>query len=142
MTGLRQRRELGFPCQCRMTDDNLCLPSAPTDRRQVLIVFLFCASAMNSNDDNQAGQDELRKRIASLMRANQQARRKPITGEELKTLENAAGRLDKMLNAAAGADTDALKSAAARLDQLLEDIRQGKDVSEDLKRRAKVPKRR
>ncbi|HZQ93734.1 MAG TPA: hypothetical protein VFA67_01915 [Candidatus Sulfotelmatobacter sp.] len=97
---------------------------------------------MNSNDDNQAGQDELRKRIASLMRANQQARRKPITGEELKTLENAAGRLDKMLNAAAGADTDALKSAAARLDQLLEDIRQGKDVSEDLKRRAKVPKRR
>jgi hypothetical protein len=44
-------------------------------------------------------------------------------------------RLDHMLRAAANTDQQALKSAAARLDQLLSDIRAGKDVASNLKRR-------
>jgi hypothetical protein len=40
-----------------------------------------------------------------------------------------------MLTAAASADQQALKSAAAKLDQLLSDIRAGKDVASNLKRR-------
>jgi hypothetical protein len=40
-----------------------------------------------------------------------------------------------MLKAAANADQQALKSAAAKLDLLLSDIRAGKDVTRNLKRR-------
>jgi hypothetical protein len=88
-----------------------------------------------NNEDNQSREPALRERIVSLIQANQRARKKPITDEELQKLKTAASRLDQMLNAAGDADRQALSSAAARLDQLLEDIRTGKDVTNDLKRR-------
>lgn len=87
----------------------------------------------NENDQNR--ERDLRERIVSLMRANQQARKKPLTGEELQILNTAAMRLDQMLKAAADEDQQALKRAAARLDQLLNDIAAGKDITNDLKRR-------
>ncbi len=85
--------------------------------------------------DNQSGAPDVRDRIASLIRANEQARKKPLTREELEKLKTAAGRLDEMLKAATDADQQALRNAASRLDSLLKDIRVGKDVSHNLKRR-------
>lgn len=96
--------------------------------------------AMNENE--KGGEDELRERIASLLRANDQALKKQITDEEVRTLKAAAGRLDRMLKAAVDADGQALKSAAARLDQLLEHMVSGKDVSRGLKRRQDWKKRK
>lgn len=96
--------------------------------------------AMNENE--KGGEDELRERIASLLRANDQALKKQITDEEVRTLKAAAGRLDRMLKAAVEADGQALKSAAARLDQLLEHMVSGKDVSRGLKRRQDWKKRK
>lgn len=88
-----------------------------------------------NHENEQDRERNLRKRIVSLMRANEQAHKKPITSEEQQELNAAASRLDQMLKAAADADRQALRSAAARLDQLLEDIRTARDVTNDLKRR-------
>ena len=88
-----------------------------------------------SNEDNQDRELELRERIAGLIRANQQAQKRPVTDDELQKLKTAAGRLDLLLQDATNADQQALDNAAARLDRLLEDIRVGKDVSADLKLR-------
>jgi len=88
------------------------------------------------NNENERGTEhDLQQRIVSLIRANGQALKKPITDEEVQNLKAAAGRLDQMLKAAVDADRQLLRSAAARLDQLLEDIAAGKDVTYDLKRR-------
>ena len=88
---------------------------------------------MNS-DENQAPDDALRQRIASLIRSNEQARKKPISEEELQKLKAAASRLDQKLQDASDADHQSLKGAAERLAQLLADIRDGKDVTRILKR--------
>jgi len=88
-----------------------------------------------SNEDTQDRGRELRERIVSLMQATSQAVRKPIPRTELQQLKTAASRLDQMLKAAAEADQETLRTAVARLNQLLIDIREGKDVSPNLKRR-------
>lgn len=90
--------------------------------------------AMN-NENEKGGEPELRQRIASLLRANEQALKRPIMDEEALKLKAAAGRLDQMLKDTVDTDGQALRSAAARLDQLLKNIATGKDVSRDLKRR-------
>jgi hypothetical protein len=88
------------------------------------------------NNENEKGREhDLRQRIVSLIRANEQALKKPITDEEAQKLKAAAGRLGQMLKAAADADGQVLRSAAARLDHLLEYIATGKDVTDNLKRR-------
>jgi hypothetical protein len=87
------------------------------------------------NDEEEGRERDVRDRIVSLMRATEQARKKPVTDEELRTLKTAAKRLDQMLRAAADADLQILRIAAARLDQLLVHIGAGKDVTTDLKRR-------
>jgi hypothetical protein len=99
----------------------------------------FVQVAMNSGD-NQGPDRDVRERIANLMQSIGKGPKKQIPTEELQKLKSAASRLDQMLKAAANADPQAfdpqaLKSAAARLDQLLSDIRAGKDVTSNLKRR-------
>ncbi|MFZ1141299.1 MAG: hypothetical protein WAN76_19110 [Candidatus Sulfotelmatobacter sp.] len=74
-------------------------------------------------------------RRCDLMQSIEKGPRKQIPAEELQKLKSAAIRLDQMLKAAANADQLALKSAEARLDRLLSDIRAGKDVTSNLKRR-------
>jgi hypothetical protein len=94
------------------------------------------------NNENEKGREhDLRQRIVSLIRANEQALKKPIRDEEVQKLKAAAGRLDQMLKAAVDADGEVLRSAAARLDQLLDHITTGKDVADDLKRRRNWQKR-
>jgi hypothetical protein len=88
-----------------------------------------------SNEDQQDQAVDVRERIASLIQATEQARRKQISDDELQKLKTAASRLDEMLKAAADTDAQALRSAAARLDQLLADIDRGKDVTRGFKRR-------
>lgn len=79
---------------------------------------------------------DVREKIVSLMLSiGQSAKKKQITSEELQKLKNAAGRLDQMLKASADADRQTLRNASVRLEQLLTDIRKGKDVTNDLKRR-------
>jgi len=85
--------------------------------------------------DNQGSDHDVRKRIATLLQSIGKGPKREIPGEELQKLKRAASRLDQILEAAANADQQALKSAAARLDQLLSDIRAGKDVTRNLKRR-------
>jgi hypothetical protein len=94
-----------------------------------------------NNEDEKGGEHDLRQRIVSLIRANGQALKNPITDQEVQKLKAAAARLDQMLKAAADTDGQVLKSAMARLDQLLEDIATGKDVIYDLKRRRNWKKR-
>ena len=89
---------------------------------------------MNSGD-NQGPDRDMRERIVNLMLSIGNGPKKQIPAEERQKLKSAASRLDQMLKAAANADQQALKSAAARLDQLLSDIRAGKDVASNLKRR-------
>lgn len=88
-----------------------------------------------SNEDNQDQERDLRKRIASLIRANAQAPRKPISDEEQKKLKAAANRLDELLRTGEEADRQALKNAAVRLHQILKDMRKGKDITVKLKPR-------
>lgn len=88
-----------------------------------------------TNGDNEGREQDVRDRIASLIRATEQVSKKEITGEELQRLKSAASRLEEMLKATADADRQALKSAAARLDKMLAEIGTGKDVAGDLKRR-------
>ena len=89
---------------------------------------------MNSRD-NPDPDREVRERIVNLMQSIGSGPKKQISAEELEKLKSAASRLDQMLKAAANADQQTLKSAATKLDQLLDDIRAGKDVSSNLKRR-------
>jgi hypothetical protein len=89
----------------------------------------------NENETEKDTEDDLRQRIVSLIQANGQVLKKPITDEEVQKLKAAAARLDQMLKATVDADRQVLRSAAARLDQLLEDIAAGKDVTDNLKRR-------
>jgi hypothetical protein len=96
---------------------------------------VLCVARPVNNENEQGRERDLRERIVTLIRANQQARQKPLTNEELLQLNAAATRLDKMLKAAADEDRQVLKSAAVRLDQLLKDIAAGKDVANHLKRR-------
>jgi hypothetical protein len=96
----------------------------------------FLQGSMNQKD-NQAGEHEVREKIARQMRSIGQAS-KPLAGEELQKLKTAAIRLDQMLKASADADREALRSAAGRLDNLLCDLRDGKDVNARLKRRTKT----
>lgn len=77
------------------------------------------------------------KRISSLIQSIGQGPKKQITRAELQTLKTAAGRLTQMLKAAADADRQALRMAAERLDHLLANIRTGKNVGNDLKRRTR-----
>ena len=105
-------------------------------------VFCVLLLARAMNNENEKGREhDLRQRIVSLIRANEQALKKPITDEEVQKLKAAAARLDQILKAAVDADGQVLRSAAARLDQLLEDIATGKDVTYDLKRRRNWQKR-
>jgi hypothetical protein len=94
-----------------------------------------------SDENEKSREHDLRQSIVSLIRANEQALKKPITDEEVQKLKAAAARLDQMLKAAVDADEQVLRSAAARLDQLLEDIATGKDVTNDLKWRRNWQKR-
>jgi len=86
------------------------------------------------SSDNHQDRD-VREKIVSLMQSIGQAPKKQITSEELQKLKDAADRLDQMLKATKVADQQSLRSAALRLDQLLADIRDGKDVTNHLKRR-------
>ena len=89
---------------------------------------------MNSGD-NQGPDRDVRKRIVNLMQSIGRGPKKQISPDELQKLKNAANRLDRMLKTGANADQQALKTAAARLDELLSDIRAGKDITSNLKRR-------
>jgi hypothetical protein len=86
------------------------------------------------SSDNHRDRD-VRDKIVNLMHKIGRGRKRQVTSEELQKLKHAAGRLDQMLKASADADLQTLRSAAVRLDQLLSDIRNGKDVTNDLKRR-------
>jgi hypothetical protein len=97
-------------------------------------MFPFVRAAMNSRD-NEGPDPDVRERIVNLMQSIGKGGKRQIPAEELQKLKSAASRLDHMLKAAANADQQALRSAAARLDQLLSDIRAGKDVTSNLKRR-------
>ena len=88
-----------------------------------------------STGDDQGRERDVRESIVSLMQSIGKGSGKQLTAEEAGKLKNAASRLDQILKAAVDADQQALKSAAARLDRLLSDIRAGKDVTYDLKRR-------
>jgi ElaB/YqjD/DUF883 family membrane-anchored ribosome-binding protein len=81
------------------------------------------------DDNHQDPQRALRERIVNLMRANQQARRKPVNDEEWQNLQTAASRLEQMLKSSADADRQALSGAATRLDELLKSIQSGKEVA-------------
>jgi cell division protein ZapA (FtsZ GTPase activity inhibitor) len=79
--------------------------------------------------DSQDPQRALRDRIVTLMRANEQARRNPVSDDERRHLKSAASRLDQMLNATADAEREALAGAAERLNRLLRDMQAGKDLT-------------
>ena len=87
-----------------------------------------------SDNDQQDRERNLRERSLRVMRANNHPPRQ-VTAEEKQELKAAANRLDQILRAASEADEQNMRNAAARLDQLLKDLRQGKDVVTQLKRR-------
>jgi hypothetical protein len=123
-----------------LTGDNPLTVSWAASFVGAVFCVLLLARAMN-NENEKGREHDLRQRIVSLIRANGQALKKPITDEEVQKLKAAAARLDQMLKAAVDADGQVLRSAAARLDQLLEDIAIGKDFTHDLKRRRNWQKR-
>jgi hypothetical protein len=88
-----------------------------------------------NDEDSQAREHDLRKKIAGQMRSIGQAPGKPLPGEELQKLKSAASRLERMLKDSSDGDRETLLTAAGRLDQLLDDIRKGNDVTPRLKRR-------
>ena len=94
----------------------------------------FVQVPMNSGD-NQGPDRDVREKIVNRMQSIGKGPQKQIPAEELQKLKSAASRLEQMLKAGANVDQQVLKSAAARLDQLLSDIRAGKDVTSNLKRR-------
>jgi len=89
---------------------------------------------MSSQNDQDRDRD-VRERIASVLRENEQAAKKPIPHGELQNLRAAAARLEQLLSQAADADAEAMKVAAGRLDQMLQDLGTGKDVARRLKLR-------
>jgi hypothetical protein len=113
-----------------VTNDNLEMPyCAPRFKSSI---FQFLAGAMNSEDNH--GRD-VREKIVSLMQSIGRAPRKPLHDAELQKLRSAASRLEHLLNAEVEANRQALKNASERLNRLLLDIRTGKDVTADLKKR-------
>jgi hypothetical protein len=98
-------------------------------------IHISCVQVPMNSRDNQGPDRDMRETIANLMQSIGKGPKKQVPAEELQKLKSAASRLDQMLKAAANADQQALTSAAARLDQLLSDIRVGKDVTSNLKRR-------
>jgi hypothetical protein len=88
-----------------------------------------------NDEDSQGRKCDVRERIAGLIRSIGRGSEKQITTEERRELKAAADRLDQMLKAAADIDQQALRDAAVRLDRLLVDIREGKDISNNVKRR-------
>jgi hypothetical protein len=88
-----------------------------------------------SSGDNQGNERDMRQRIVSLMQSIGQESSKPLPADELQKLKTAANRLDQMLKASGDADQQLLTNAVGRLDRLLADIRTGKDVTSNLKRR-------
>jgi hypothetical protein len=87
-------------------------------------------------DNDHLDQDlDVRARIARFTQANEHAREKEVTAEELQTLKTAAERLDQLLRDAEEANSRILSAAATRLDQLLADIAVGKDVVAELRLR-------
>jgi hypothetical protein len=88
-----------------------------------------------NDEDSQGREYDVRERIAGLIRSIGRGSEKQITTEERRELKAAADRLDQMLKAAADIDQQALRDAAVRLDRLLVDIREGKDISNNVKRR-------
>lgn len=91
-----------------------------------------------NDEDSQAREHELRKKIAGQMRSIGQAPGKPLQEEELQQLKSAARRLERMLKDSSDADRETLRTAAGRLDQLLDDIRKGSDVTPRLKRQRRA----
>ena len=98
-----------------------------------------------SNGENQDRERNVRDRIATIVQAHEQARRKQATNEEIQILRRAVGRLDQLLADAAAdeqarrkrakeEEAQALRVAAARLDQLLTDIAR-KETAPELKLR-------
>ena len=91
-----------------------------------------------STDTNNNRQADVRFRIASIMQAEEQARRKEVTQEDVRTLRAAACRLDQMLKEIAEAEearcVETLRAAACRLDRLLAGIT-GKAAMPELKLR-------
>ena len=98
-----------------------------------------------SNGENQDRERNVRDRIATIVQAHEQARRKQATNEEIQILRRAVGRLDQLLADAAAdeqarrkrakeEEAQALRVAAARLDQLLTDIA-SKETAPELKLR-------
>lgn len=87
---------------------------------------------MNSEDHHDR---DVREKIVSLMQSIERAPKKPLDVAELQKLKSAASRLEQLLNAEVEANRQALKNASDRLNRLLLDIRTGKDVTADLKRR-------
>ena len=88
-----------------------------------------------NEEESHRREREVEKRIASLMQSIGHGPKKHISGEELQKLKTAASRLEQILQSAADDERQALNNAASRLDQLLTDIRKGKDVTHNLKRR-------
>jgi uncharacterized protein (DUF4415 family) len=88
-----------------------------------------------STGNDQGRERDVREKIVRVMQSIGNGPRKQLSAEEAEKLKNAAGRLDQMLKVAADADQQALQNAAARLDRLLADIRAGKDVTNNFKRR-------
>jgi hypothetical protein len=104
-----------------------------------------CSWGLMSNGENQDRERSVRDRIATIVQAHVQARRKQATDEEIQTLRRAVGRLDQLLADAAAdeqarrkrakeEEAQALRVAAARLDQLLTDIAR-KETAPELKLR-------
>jgi len=104
-----------------------------------------CSRGLMSNSENQDRGRNVRDRIATIVQAHEQARRKQATNEEIQILRRAVGRLDQLLADAAAdeqarrkrakeEEAQALRLAAARLDQLLTDIAR-KETAPELKLR-------
>lgn len=98
-----------------------------------------------SNGENQDREHNVGDRIATIVQAHEQIRRKPATDQEIQMLRRAVGRLDQLLADAAAdeqarqqrakeEEVQALRVAAARLDQLLTDIAR-KETAPELKLR-------
>ena len=88
-----------------------------------------------SSQDNSGGERGLREKILSVMQSIGRAPSKRTSAEEVQKLRIAASRLDQMLKASADADAQTFKNAIIKLDQYLQDISQGKDYTDVLKRR-------
>lgn len=90
-----------------------------------------------SREENQDGAPTVGKRIADVIRANEQASKKHLAPDELKKLKAAAGRLEQLLANAANAETEELKAAAQKLEALLKSIGSGKDLASSIRLRKK-----